>query len=447
MSVTTGTLTAAYVGAVPFLAQRDIDPMLFDTANESQFTDTMALFGRMKEKKMWQFHTFVNDNTFQTLEVDSVTSGSGSANVVIVLTAATSGFARRYDNVKFTDGKRGLVRITPTTAASKDTLTIRSVDGTNITVTAGDLLAVPGNAVAESSDSVASRRYGTTKYLNYIQIFREGHKETDVEKLTKVETTVQGQPYYGIYNFITKFNGLKASVSATMIDGLISTGSNFDTAGSSLVDADSGLPIQTTSGLNQWVTTYGVNEAAATLGTIVATDIDDLVDAMNTAKAPLKFMGFTGTRGKNPYDTYLKNLGSSGVTSARMNVDGKDVDLEVDKFSRGIHSFEFVPTSILNHPQLFNYTGAPDIAQSIYWVPKGQVAVVGGGNEPYMSIGYKKQAVKGGYGDDIYSEFHTGALAPVPTSNVLNWEVSWATYQGLDVKGAKHLAKQVVGAA
>lgn len=446
MSVTTGTLTAAYVGAVPFLAQRDINPNIFDTANEAQFTDTMALFGRMKEKKMWNFHTFVNDNTFQTLEVDSVTSGSGSANVVIVITAATSSFARIYDRVRFVGGESGLIRITPTTAASKDTLTIRSVDGSNITVTAGDILAVPGNAVAEQSDAVVSRRYGTTKYLNYIQIFREGHIETDVEKLTKVETIVNGQPYYGVYNFMTKFQGLKSSVSATMIDGKISTGSNFDTAGSLIVDAVTGLPIQTTSGLDQWTTLYGISSNAATAGTIVASDIDNLVDAMNAAKAPLKFMGFTGTKGKNPYDTYLKNLGSSGVTSARMQVDNKDVDLEVDKFSRGIHSFEFVPTSILNHPQLFNYTGSSNIKKSIYWVPKGQLAVVGGGNEPYLGIGYKKQAVKGGYGDDVYSEFHTGALAPVATSTVLKWEVSWVTYQGLDVKGAKHLAKQVVAA-
>lgn len=446
MAVTTGTLTAAYVGAVPFLTQRDINPNIFDTANEQQFTDTMALFGRMREKKMWNFHTFVNDNTFQTLTVGSVTSGSGSANVVIVLSVGTSGFARIYDRIKFVDGTIGIVRITPTTSAGADTLTIRSVDGSNITVTAADILAVPGNAVAEQSDAVVSRRYGTTKYLNYIQIFREGHTETDVEKLTKVETTVNGQPYYGVYNFMTKFQGMKSAVSATMIDGKISTGSNFDTAGSLIVDAVSGLPIQTTSGLDQWTTLYGISSNAATPGTIVAADIDNLVDAQNAAKAPLNFMGFTGTKGKNPYDTYLKNLGSSGVTSARMNVDNKDVDLEVDKFSRGIHSFEFVPTSILNHPQLFNYAGSPDIKKSIYWVPKGQLAVVGGGNEPYLSIGYKKQAVKGGYGDDVYSEFHTGALAPVPTSDVLKWQVNWVTYQGLDVKGAKHLGKQVVAA-
>jgi len=446
MSVTTGTLTAAYVGAVPFLAQRDIDPNIYDTANERQFTDTMALFGRMREKKMWNFHSFVNDNTFQTLEVDSVTSGSGTANVVIVLTAATSSFARRYDLIKFTDGKRGLVRITPTTASSKDTLTIRSVDGSNITVTAGDILGCGANAVAEQSDAVVSRRYGVTKYLNYIQIFRESHVETDVEKITKVETTVEGQPYYGVYNFITKLQGLKTSVSATMIDGLISTGSNFDTAGSSLVDADSGLPIQTTSGLDQWATSYGISSNAATAGTIVASDIDNLVDAMNAAKAPLSYMGFTGTKGKNPYDNYLKNLGSSGVTSARMMVDNKEVDLEVDSFRRGVHRFEFVPMSILNHPQLFNYTGSPNIKKSIYWVPKGQLATVGGGNEPYMAIGYKKQVVKGGYGDDIYSEFHTGALAPVPTSDVMKWQVNWVTYQGLDVKGAKHIAKQIVAA-
>lgn len=446
MSTTIGTLTAAYVGAVPFLAQRDIDPNLYDAANEKQFSDTMQLFGRMTEGKMWNFHSFINQNTFQVLQVDTVTSGNGTPNVVFVVTAPTSGYARLYDLIKFTNGVIGWVRITPTHTSTQDILTVRSVDGSNITVTAGDILSDGGNAVPESSDKVASRIYGTTQYQNLIQAFREGHTETDIEKLTKVEVTVEGQPYYGIYNFITKFQGLKTSVSAKMFDGRISSGSTFDNSGSLLTDPVSGLPTQTTMGLDQWTTTNGIISPVATLGTVLLSDVDNLIAAMNSAKAPLQYLGFTGTQPKSTYENLLKNLTqAAGLNSVRLIIDGKDVDMEVDTFKRGNHSFEFVPTSILDHPQLFNYHGAPDISQSIYWSPKGMCPVVGGaGMEPYIGIKYKKQAVTGGYGDDIYSEWHTGALAPVPVGDVANWQVNWMSYQGLAVKNPIHLAKQKV---
>ncbi len=445
MSTTIGTLTAAYVGAVPFLAQRDIDPNIYDAANEKQFSDTMQLFGRMTEGKMWNFHSFINDNTFQVLQVDTVTT-TAATTVVFVLTAATSGFARQYDLIKFPTGQRGWVRIPTTHTSTQDTLTVKSVDGTILNVAHNDILTAGANAVPESSDKVQSRIYGTTQYQNLIQAFREGHTETDIEKLTKVEVTVEGQPYYGVYNFITKFAGLKTSVSATMFDGRISTGSSFDNSGSLLLDPVSGLPTQTTMGLDQWTTLYGINSTVATLGTLLLSDVDNMNAQGNAAKAPLNWMGFTGTNPKTDYEDQLKNLtGTSGITSVRMNIDGKDVDMNVDTFSRGNRKFQFVPTSILDHPQLFSYPGAPDIAQSIYWTPKGMCPVVGGaGMEPYIGIKYKKQAVTGGYGDDIYSEWHTGALAAVPIGDVANWQVNWLSYQGLAVKNPKHIVKQIV---
>lgn len=445
MSTQIGTLTAAYVGAVPFLAQRDIDPNLYDAANEKQFSDTMQIFGRMQEAKMWNWHWFINNNTYQVLQVDTVTVNNAS-QVTFVLTAPTSGFVRQYDLIKFTNGKRGWVKSGPTHTSTQDTITVRSVDASGLTVTAGDILTAGANAVPESSGVVSSLIYGTTQFLNLIQAFREGHTETDVEKLTKVETYVEGQPYYGIYQFITKFAKLKTGISATMFDGLISTGSTFDNSGSYLTDPTTGLPTQTTMGLDQWSTTYGINSTVATKGVVVTSDIDNLIQQMNAAKAPLEYLGFTGTAPKTNYEDLLKNFTqATGLNSVRLVIDGKEVDMEVDAFNRGNHKFNFVPTSILDHPQLFNYHGAPNISQSIYWVPKGMCPVVGGaGMEPYIGIKYKKQAVTGGYGDDIYSEWHTGALAAVPIGDVANWQVNWMSYQGLDVKNPLHIAKQVV---
>lgn len=443
-----GTLNAAYVGAVPFLAQREIDPNLYDGANEKQFSDTMQIFGRMMEGKMWNFHSFINNNTYQVLQVDTVTVNN-SNQVTFVLTAATSGFVRQFDLIKFTNGLRGWVKTAPTHTSTQDTITVRSVDQQGLSVTAGDILVAPANAMPESSGAVSSLIYGTDQYANLIQVFAESHLETDVEKLTPVEVTVEGKPYYGVYQFITKLAKLKTGISATMFDGRISSGSTFDNSGSFLTDPNTGLPTQTTMGLDQWVKTYGINTTVNTRGVVTTADIDNLIGQMNAAKAPLTFLGFTGTSAKTNYEDLLKNFTqATGLNSVRLMIDGKDVDMEVDTFHRGNHNFKFVPTSILDHPQLFNYHGAPDISQSIYWTPDGMCPVVGGqGREPYIGIKYKKQAVTGGYGDDIISEVQTGALAPVPTNDIRNWAVTWASYQGLAVVNPKHIAKQLVATA
>jgi hypothetical protein len=126
-----------------------------------------------------------------------------------------------------------------------------------------------------------------------------------------------------------------------------------------------------------------------------------------------------------------------------MVIDGKTMDLNVDHISYRGFEMDFIHLPILDHPQLFSDTLTPDIAGSIYWVPKDQVETVEGGRAPRMQIRYTPSPFMGANGssDGVMKEWRTGALAEVPTSSVAQLHTDWYTEQGLECIAVKHFQK------
>ena len=431
MSISRGTLNKAYVSAIDMLDQRDINPALIDAANDTGFLKTMQLLGRTKKCKMTEYHHYVNSDLFVTTTVGT-TSGSGSATVTTALTAG-NGFWRVGDVAKFPNGKDGVVYSVSTTSGV-DTLVIKSGNGDNLTLVSGNTLVYNGNAVGEESSAVTNRKYDVTKYSNLIQAFREIDVITDIQKVTPIEFTYNGKALYGVYEHAKKVQSLTASVDIAMIGGQISV-TKYGDASPALVDAD-GKPIQKTRGLDQYAETYGIADDLATAGTLVTADLVDFAAKLNAAKAPLEYMGYCSDASKIVYDTYFKALGSAGIQSGRMNIDGKDIDLTVDSYTFGSRKYSLIPMPIFDHPQLFTAS----IKKSIYWVPKGRVNVEGGGMEPRIQIRYLQHSFPGG--NEMIGEWHTGALSPNGNGETANWKAHWETYQGLEILGANQIAKQ-----
>jgi hypothetical protein len=154
-------------------------------------------------------------------------------------------------------------------------------------------------------------------------------------------------------------------------------------------------------------------------------------------------MGFMGSKAKRILDKYFKNVGSSGVTSVRMILSGKTMDVNVDHLSYGGYELDFVHIPIFDHPQLFSSTLTPDINGSIYWVPKDEVETVDGGRAPRIQIRHTPSPFMGSNGSSngIMKEWRTGALAEVPTSSVTQLHTDWYTAQGLECLGVKHFQK------
>jgi hypothetical protein len=439
MSTSRATTSKSLVTAIAFLDTRQILPGIVDVANEAGFDDLMMLTKSYKKTDQPNYHHFVNEDLFQVLVFDAGgVSGSGTTELTVTLT--TTGFARRDNLVKFEDGKVGYINSAITVGSSKDSFTIKSVDGTNLTAVAGDSIAIIGLVGGEKSNSVQNLNYGQTKYFNLIQTMKDLTKITDIQKGSTVEV---GGGNYMYIQAVNQAQAFKTQISAALVAGRKSV-NEYGTASPTLTDQN-GNSMQTTGGFDQEVTTYGVNDAVATPDVVVSADLDDLCDRLLAVKGYNNYMNLCPDKPWRKYDDYFKNLNSSGVTSAQLNVNGKDFDFNVSNWTKGKFTFQFGSMPIGDHPQIFNFTGSSSIGKNIYGVPTSKVKTQGGGMENRVGVRYiPNQAASKGRGTEIIQELYTGGLAPNPTSAEQVCQVDWTTHQGLECLGTRQMFKQTV---
>ena len=445
MAVTQGTVIKSFVSAVDFLDQRDIDPNIYDQSRDRAFTDIMKIVNRYKPATMFYYHNFVNNDVYEVGTISAVTS-TGLAQIQFTINVADT-FPRVGDLIMTSNAnnvaKQGRVQAV-SFGSGTCTLTVRSVGGNSspLYATVGDKVAFSSNAFAEKSDAPTNRRYGLTKYYNNIQIFREVDEISDVQKVAKIEVNVGGDYHILPYQIVQKYTKLQGDISVQMLAGTQST-TLFNDTNPFLADPSSGLPIQTTGGLDWYVTTYGISDQSAVLGTFGFTELDDICDNFIANKAPTDQMVFMGSRAYAVISKFLKNLGSSGVTSVRLNIDGRTLDFEVEQLKYRGYTFDFVHVPIFDHPQLFSSTLRADVNGSLYFVPKDQVDTVDNGRQPRMQIRYTPSPFAGANGSSngIVKEWRTGALAEVPTSSVTQLHTDWYTAQGMECLAVKHFQK------
>lgn len=430
------------VSAIGFLDKRSIMPGVIDEANDAAFLGTLELFGRKSTvpSNQYSYRHFVNSDLLTVPEVDAVISGNGTATVSITLT--TTGFARQY--VKFRVNNQIIWISSPvTTASGKDSFTAKSINGSNITIAAGDKLAFAGLTVGENSREVENLFYDVTSMENLIEIFREKDSITDVQKASEVEVTApDGSKFFNYTQYVQKAQLFKLGIEASFIGGLKSL-NKFGDASPTLVDAE-GKPVQSTGGLNEYVETRGVNDSVATPGTLVMEDYDDLFDRCIAVKAPSSHLCMGSEQVLRQNANLVGNLGGNGLQSVRLELSGstsQDVNLNVQKYTRGQRSLEFMNVPIFNHPQIYNFVGAGSIQKSLYGIPKDQVKTTEG-IKPRVGVRYMKPQVKNAMGNETTAEFYTGALAPSgPTNDVLESVCHWTSSQGLECLGTKQFFK------
>lgn len=445
MPVTQGIVTKSFVSAIDFLDQRDIDPNIYDQSRDRAFTDIMKLVNRYKPATMFNYHNFVNNDVYEVGTISAVTS-TGLAQIQFTINTAST-FPRVGDLIKTSNvnnvGKQARVQAV-TLGSGTALLTVRSVGGNAAPfyATVNDSVSFGSNAFAENSDAPVNRKYGLTKYFNLIQIFREVDEITDVQKVAKIEVNVGGDFHILPYQLIQKVIKMQGDISVQMLAGTQSS-TSFSDANGFLQDAN-GYPIQTTGGLDWYVTTYGITDSAAVLGTFGFTELDEIIDNFIANKAPNDQMGFMGSRAYGVLSKFFKNLGSAGVTSVRMVIDGKEFNFEVEQVKYRGFTFDFVHIPIFDHPQLFSATLSPDINGSIYWVPKDQVDTLENGRQPRMQIRNTPSPFApgvNGSNNGIMAEWRTGALAGVPTSSRAQLHTDFYTAQGLECIAVKHFQK------
>lgn len=443
MAFSVGSQDKKTVSAVAMLDKRDIYAGIVDIYSEDDFMDILNLMGRAEklDATQWDFHNFVDEKIHSVLTSSGTVTGSGTATVSVAVTPVN--IARVGDLVNTAGGRQA--QITAVTRGASDTITFKTNDNAAITFTTGDKLSIVSRAEFENSDAPENRRFTPTKYMNKVQIFSEVQKITDVELQNQVEVAVNGKNYIVDYDAIKKVQLLKASVSGQFIAGEMSADS-FSDSGPTITNSE-GYTSQKTRGLHSYIALYGVSDAVATLGTVAKTDIDDLVNQLVANRTPSKsYFQMGGTKTIQAYENYLKGTSNTGINSARLSVDGKEIDFTVDKYKAGGIEFQIMRLPILDNPDLFNYTGNI-YNRSMYFVPADKVKTVGGPAVGRIRIRYKKQSSLPGLGNDMIKEAYTGMYANGSNSLKANAEKRWLTAQALECLGVQHFARQTVLAA
>jgi hypothetical protein len=450
MSITRGTVDTKYITATEFLAQREIDPNLYNVTNDYGFGDFMRLTGKRKAITTGQttYHNWANQNLFENSIVSAVAT-TGASNIEFTVNTSINN-PRQGDLWTSSNpamiGKQGYVREI-VYGTSTTTLKIFSVGGAAVplTVAVGDVCAFNTTASSEKSNSPSSQKFSQFKYSNKIQKFRERDSETDVALIQGIEYTVNGQKYLVAGQHLQKRKKLEMKISYQMFAGVQSSTSFADAAPFLNDPLSENYGVQTTGGIDWYVTNYGIVDSAAVLGTFGFTEMDDICDNLIAVKAETSYMVICTDKAKRVTDKFLKNLGSANVSSVRMMVGGKEVDFTVDKVTYGKFTFEFVHIPLLDHPELFGST-RPDITGSLYFIPKTDVQVVGEGEKraDRMRIRYTPSpfmSTDSAFSDGVTKEWRNGALANPPIGENMSLDTYWHTEQGLEMIGAAQTMK------
>lgn len=443
-----------YISSTAFLDKREILNKILDITNEEMsFLDIMELTNRSVPTKVPQYRHFVNTELYLLATAASSPAAAASINVTIDATAYA--YANVGDLVLTQSGAVGYLF----SKNGSNAVTLKSVNGANLTVVSTDKLAFFSNAAGEASLSPDARKWTPTAYVNQVQTFKAKYQITDIQKASQVEVEFGGKPYImykGQHESLIKFRG---DIAAGLMFGQISATSAFtasnglptaspisgfpDGASATLTDAE-GNPISTTMGLDQHATLYGVASTQATNGTSLLSEWATLTQTLNKLRAPQEYFLFVGTQQNIAFDNLFNNLGNAGITAgtgisgaARFMIEGKSLELGIDSvklYGRTYHK-KWLP--LLDHQYIANYGATHKFGNSAYGVPAGKIKTNDGEVLDRLQVRYMS-----GDGTDLkYREIQLDGFAPTPTSERSVLSLHYQSTQGLQVLGANLLFK------
>jgi len=343
---------SSYISSLSFLQHsfvqgREILSSVLDVQNEEEgFLDVMQALGKLKPTSQPVYHAFVNEALYKDNSIEVKTAGTGTGSQAGIETVAV-GNARVGDLMMGASGQVYLIKA----IASNGDIDFTPVDGAGVAADygAGSKLVVFSNAQGEGSGSPDPIKYGLTKQSNRVQIFKNKYRISDVAKASKITVEYKGKPYFmykGTYEALQRFRG---DISNALMFG---QGSGDFYAGASVGDMSiGGNAVQTTNGLKQELKNGGILNSGSPYDhdTDVLATLSTLTAALNKARAPKDYWMWLGTSANIAIDNALNGLNSTGLTGARFSVDGKNIDLGVDKFSLYGRTWNKKQLSILDH--------------------------------------------------------------------------------------------------
>ena len=284
-------------------------------------------------------------------------------------------------------------------------------------VTNTDNLMIKATAVGEGSSALDSRNSRLILYQNIIQKHRSDYKITDVAGGELLWFNVPSGDGYGMQNRWT-FKGMRDTkirhwngLERILLDGKVITNPLLAAV----------APTATTSeGLIETIKTAG-NVSNYVDGAMTLEDIDDLIDSFIRFKAPTSFYVPCG------YDWYkqmnflfregdgvdLWTSGSPGrLLFADFSGNKRDINLDINGFTRLGHDFAVTPLSIFSDPT--TYGNVDRFKKLAIFVPIGNTAVFAP-EDPSTKVtvptlGLVTKTGMGGQGNFEYHDWVYGGL-------------------------------------
>ena len=453
-----GSNTASLIQSTSLLDQRDIYKQLVDLQDDAEWLDFMWMAGKKEATSVPTYFSFFNDKLYKPITI--VTGYASATGGTLVLDSSSYDFIVAGDLLRCANG---VVRVT-----SKDgspNITVASVTGAAFAIAASTASAF-SNAQPEGSVGPEARRWLVGKLGNQTQIFRNALKITDVQNMSKVEIEINGKPYILPYEMIQGLQKHRGDISLAMWLGEASA----TTFAGAAVTVDGPYNYQTTRGMDSYISNYGITGDTATRNVFTLADLTSIEAQLIANRAPFEYMIAGSNATVATISDFLKNLPSagqtvtntvpqtspsvatntngyykSGINSGVLTVNGRQIDLEAEKFMHGGFTFNLKAFKVLSNQEVMNYTGST-VQASAYFLPMGKVKTVGGGMVDYFRYRYLPQPTPG-QGSSETAEIMTGGLAPTPTNQEMNIVTTWTSNMGLEVFAPSKFAKIQVGNA
>lgn len=443
MPLSYNTINKSFVSAINFMDKREILGKILDVRNEeSCFMDVMEMFGTMKPTKAVTFHYHVNDELYALGQVNGAITSSTATNASPLAVVLDSNSMVRVGDVVLLPGTTATVRtaIVKSVNVNGTGITIAAVDGANIALADDAQLAFFSGAYGEGSGYPAARRYSATPYSGQLQIFKDSFKITDVQWGSEVEVNFNGKPYVfkkAEYETALKF---RADISNALLLSEPTANTFGQTA--TITDA-SGNTVSTTRGLNSWISTQG--GIVDTMGAgIDLADWKRLSVSLDAVRAPKNYLVLAGTSWNHKNDDLFLNLGGTAListTGAQWNI-SKNISLDLQSFELYGRKFAKKTMDWFNHPNVIDYTGAPTISDSAFYVPLDKIKTQDGGSEDRMAVRYLvgEDGSNTKYRVKVADGLKQGDNAIEEDS--IN--VRYSATMGLQVLGTQHFVKQQI---
>lgn len=432
-----GQLTSTYVSSADFdpLVRREILNKVVDVWDDTMsINDILKLCNRYVPTDVSTYTYHTNERLHSAATVTATTEPAVGAASTITLTAGS--VKPRINDMMLTAQRNQAI----VSAVAGNDITVIPIDDALIAHEAflGDeKVSFFTNAYAEGTGVQPGYIYGVIPRQNNIQIIKKDFSVTDIGAFEKVEVEFEGQPYYMIKGQNDAFNKFKMDVAYALLlqrRGEATIGGNL---------------VKTTHGLEPTVRDNGlVLNLDTTDLDLFRTDFKAFNRAIDQARGPKEYWGWLGADMNNFVDDFLGQITETkngGIVYNSFNGLGgkRAVELGFDSFHLYGRTWHKSAVDAFDHTEI---TAAPGMTYpwTFLAIPQSKIKCEHDKEmKERLRVRYFEQPSNSKIGvgsSKEYYEIVTGGLAQVPTNKEMRLDITYNTWQGLEVLGVEHFA-------